>query len=142
VYDQQEANMSAFDVIFIDDEVSLTEIFQHYVLAKHVDWRFTTFSNASLAYQEILNRRLAATVWILDLMMPGRNGAEIAEAVRQRGGAAPVLVAYTALDSQQIQDDEYYRERMGHFNTVINKKEDIASVLSLVDVWVQQARNL
>lgn len=134
--------MITFDVVFIDDEITLLEIFQHYVLAKHGDWRFTTFSNASLAYQEILSRRLAAKVWILDLMMPGRNGAEIAEVVRQKGGESPVVLAYTALDSEQIMNDESYRDKMGHFDTVINKKEDIASVLSLVDVWVQQARAL
>ena len=134
--------MFTFDVVFIDDEISLTEIFQHYVMASHGDWRFTTFSNASLAYQEIVNQRLVAKVWILDLMMPGRNGAEIAEAVRQKGGADPVVLAYTALDSQMILEDDSYRDKMEHFNKVINKKEDITSVLSLVDVWVQQARTL
>ena len=132
--------MLTFDVVFIDDEVSLTEIFQHYVLAKHSDWRFTTFSNASLAYDEIVNQRLSAKVWILDLMMPGRNGAEIAEVVRKKGSPDQVILAYTALDRQQVLEEESYRGKLEHFNKLINKKEDIVSVLSLVDVWVQQSR--
>src|SRR5512141_1142951 len=73
---QTEALMSAFDVIFVDDEVSLTEIFQHYVLARYKNWRFTTFNNAAMAYKEIVSGHLSSTVWIIDLMMPGKNGVQ------------------------------------------------------------------
>jgi CheY-like chemotaxis protein len=132
--------MAPYDVIFIDDEVSLTEIFQHYVLAKYRDWRFITFSNASMVYSEILDERLSAAVWIVDLMMPGKNGAQVAAAIRQRFGQTPVILAYTALDRQQIQQEPQYRSGAVHFNQIINKMEDPISLLSLVDVWVQRSR--
>ena len=128
--------MAAYDVIFIDDEPSLTDIFQHYVLWKYKDWRFMTFTNAVLAYNEIVNNKLSATVWIIDLMMPGKNGAQIAAAVRAMHGDAPVVLAYTALDRQTLYTQEQYRDGLIYFNNILNKREDLPDILSLVDVWI------
>jgi DNA-binding response OmpR family regulator len=128
--------MASFDVIFIDDEPSLTDIFQHYVLWKYKDWRFMTFTNAVLAYNEIVNNKLSATVWIIDLMMPGKNGAQIAAAVRAMHGDAPVVLAYTALDRQTLYTQEQYRDGLIYFNNILNKREDLPDILSLVDVWI------
>jgi DNA-binding response OmpR family regulator len=130
--------MTAFDVIFIDDEVSLTEIFQHYVLSKYKNWRFQAFSNATMAYNEILNDHLSAVVWIVDLMMPGKNGAQIANAIRQKHGRQPVVLAYTALDRQDIQRQDAYRDSLCQFDQIINKMDDPVSLLSLVDVWIER----
>ncbi len=129
--------MAAYDVVFIDDEPSLTEIFQHYVLWKYRNWRFLTFTNAVAAYREIIFGDLQSAVWIIDLMMPGKNGTQIAEAIRARHGEAPVLLAYTALDRQVLSSQEQYRNGMRFFNQVINKREEMAALLSLVDVWVE-----
>jgi DNA-binding response OmpR family regulator len=128
--------MASFDVIFIDDEPSLTDIFQHYVLWKYKDWRFMTFTNSVLAYNEIVNNKLSATVWIIDLMMPGKNGAQIAAAVRAMHGDAPVVLAYTALDRQTLYTQEQYRDGLCYFNNILNKREDLPDILSLVDVWI------
>ena len=131
--------MPDFDVVFIDDEVSLTEIFQHYVLAKYKSWKFTTFSNASMAYDQITKERLSSAVWIVDMMMPGKNGAQIAEAIRSnQNGDAPVVLAYTALDRHDLYRHKEYKDGMKHFNRVVNKREDLPDLLSLVDVWVGQ----
>lgn len=130
--------MSAYDVIFIDDEVSLTEIFQHFVLAKYKDWRFQAFSNANLAYSQIVDNQLTATVWIIDLMMPGKNGMEIAGAIREQNGHNPIVLAYTALDNQDLRREEGYRDGLLHFDKVVNKMEDPVSLLSQVDVLVTQ----
>lgn len=132
--------MSTYDVIFVDDEISLTEIFQHYVLARYKNWRFSTFNNAAMVYKEIVTGHLSSTVWILDLMMPGKNGVQVAEAIRAFHGQAPVLIAYTALDRADLQRQEDYRNGLHHFNRIINKMEDPVSLLSLVDVWVERER--
>jgi CheY-like chemotaxis protein len=132
----QEAIMPDFDVVFIDDEVSLTEIFQHYVLWKYKDWRFATFTNPNLVYQEIVNNNLNATVWIVDMMMPGKNGAQVAGAIRKKLGNTPVIYAYTALDREELVKKDEYKDGMVHFNQVINKREDLPGLLSLVDIWI------
>jgi DNA-binding NtrC family response regulator len=129
--------MSTYDVIFIDDEVSLTDIFQQYVIWKYKEWNFMTFNNSQTAFNAIVDDRVSARVWIVDMMMPQKNGAEIAEAIRSRNGQGPVILAYTALDKRALESNDTYRGGMQHFNHIINKREDFASILSRVEVWVK-----
>ena len=132
--------MADFDVVFIDDEASLTDIFQHYVLMKYKDWRFTTFTSANLVYEQITKQDLKAAVWIVDMMMPGKNGAQIAEAIRSNHGNGPVVLAYTALDRDELYQHDEYRGGMHHFDRVVNKRSDLPDLLSLIDVWVTQSQ--
>lgn len=128
----------AYDVIIIDDEVSVTDIFQQYILWKYASWRFMTFNNPQLAYDAIMSGQLSARVWVIDMMMPQKNGADIATAVRQAQGEQPVLLAYTALERRTLETQEAYRHGIKHFNHVINKREDFSSILSLIEVWITQ----
>ena len=127
-----------YDVIIIDDEVSVTDIFQQYILFKYKDWRFMTFNNSQIAYDTIANGQLQAKVWVIDMMMPNKNGADIATAVRGTQGDAPVVLAYTALEKRTLETQEAYSHGMKHFNHVLNKREDFTSILSLIEVWVAQ----
>ena len=125
-----------YDVVIIDDEVAVTDIFQQYIIFKYQDWRFMTFNNSQLAHNAITTGQLTAKVWVIDMMMPNKNGADIATAVRDIQGAAPVLLAYTALEKRTLETQEAYKHGMHHFNHVINKREDFPAVLSLIEIWV------
>ena len=127
---------NAYDVIFIDDEVSLTDIFQQYIIWKYKEWNFMTFNNSMMAYNAIVSNRVTAKVWIVDMMMPQKNGADIAEAIRLQNGDKPVILAYTALDRRALESNEVYGNGIKYFNHIINKREDFSSILSLVEVWV------
>jgi CheY-like chemotaxis protein len=89
-----------------------------------------------MAYEAITDGQISSKVWIIDMMMPNKNGADIAEAVREKQGSDPVLLAYTALEKRTLQTQAAYSHGMHHFNHVINKREDFTSILSLVEVWV------
>ncbi len=125
-----------YDVVIIDDEVSVTDIFQQYIIYKFKEWRFMTFNNSLLAFEAITNGQLSAKVWVIDMMMPNKNGADIAEVVRKMQGDEPVVLAYTALEKRTLETQEAYRHGMHNFNHVINKREDFTSILSLIEVWV------
>lgn len=125
-----------YDIIIIDDEVSVTDIFQQYLIWKYPQWRFMTMSNSMLAYNAITQQQLQAKVWVIDIMMPQKNGTELAAAVRQHQGESPVLLAYTALERGTLDTQEAYRHGMKHFNHIVNKREDFTSVLSLIEVWI------
>jgi DNA-binding NtrC family response regulator len=128
-----------YDVIVVDDEPSVTEIFQQYVTWKYRDWRFLAFNNSKSLYDSIARGELAARVWVVDIMMPTVNGTQIAEVIRQKLGDKPVVLAYTALDRRVLETDDNYKPRIHHFSRFINKREDFSSILSLVDVWVSSA---
>lgn len=125
-----------YDVVIIDDEVSVTDIFQQYIIFKYKDWRFMTFNNSQMAHEAITTGQLEAKVWVIDMMMPNKNGADIAEAVREYQGEDPVVLAYTALEKRTLETQDAYSHGMKHFNHVINKREDFTSILSLIEVWV------
>ena len=125
-----------YDVVIIDDEVSVTDIFQQYIIYKYKDWRFMTFNNSQMAHEAITNGQLEAKVWVIDMMMPNKNGADIAEAVREFQGEDLVVLAYTALEKRTLETQDAYSHGMKHFNHVINKREDFTSILSLIEVWV------
>ena len=127
-----------YDVVIIDDEVSVTDIFQQYIIYKFKDWRFITFNNSQMAFDTISKGKITSKVWVIDMMMPNKNGADIAEAVRESQGDAPVVLAYTALEKRTLETQEAYSHGMKHFNHVINKREDFTSILSLIEVWVAQ----
>ena len=128
----------AYDVVVIDDEVSVTGLFQQYIIWKFQDWRFMTFNNSQIAYNAIANGQITAKVWVIDMMMPTKNGTDIAVAIREFQGDSPVLLAYTALEKRTLETQEAYSQGMHHFNHVINKREDFMSILSLIEVWVSQ----
>ena len=125
-----------YDVVIIDDEVSVTDIFQQYIIYKYKDWRFMTFNNSQMAHSTIASGQIKAKVWVIDMMMPNKNGADIAEAVREAQGGDPVVLAYTALEKRTLETQDANRHGMHHFNHVINKREDFTSILSLIEVWV------
>jgi CheY-like chemotaxis protein len=127
-----------YDIVIIDDEASVTDIFQQYIIWKYKDWRFLTFNNPKLAYDAILDGQISAKVWVIDMMMPVKNGADIAEVVRQEQGQRPVLLAYTALERRTLETQDAYSHGVKHFNHIINKREDFNSILSLIEVWIHQ----
>jgi len=127
-----------YDVVIIDDEKTVTDLFQQFILWKYEDWNFLTFNNPEILYGAINNGQIVSHVWVIDMMMPGKNGADIAVAVRNQQGTTPVLLAYTALDKRSLESQDAYRHGMKHFNHVLNKREDFTSILSLIEVWIAQ----
>ena len=59
-----------YDVVIIDDEVSVTDIFQQYIIYKYKDWRFRTFNNSQMAYEAIMDDQLTSKVWVIDRNAP------------------------------------------------------------------------
>ncbi len=135
--------MQNFDVIYIDDEPTMTDIFTQFVNFKFKHWRACAFTNSQELYEKIVANEVSAVVWIVDIMMPQKNGIDIAEAIRQENGEKPVVLAYTALDRRVLETESTYQRGLKYFNHFINKKEDFSSILSLVEIWIgQSSQNL
>jgi DNA-binding NarL/FixJ family response regulator len=128
-----------FDVVIIDDESTVTDLFQQFILWKYKDWDFLTFNNSDILHTAITNRTVNARVWVIDMMMPGKNGADLAVTIRDIYGDKPVLLAYTALDKRTLETQKAYAHGIKHFKHVVNKREDFTSILSLIEIWIAQS---
>ena len=125
--------MDQYDLIYVDDEATMTAIFEQLVKLKYPQWRTAAFIDSQDLHERIVKKQITARVWILDLMMPAVNGVEIAQAIRQSGDSQAVLIAYTALDPQTLSRNPAYRDGLPLFARVIGKQEGFMKVLAGLD---------
>ncbi len=125
-----------YDVIFIDDELTMTTIFNQVVNLKHQQWRSRTFNDSSALHTLIEKKEIAASIWIIDLMMPGKNGIEIAQAIRHSGDSASVLIGYTALDPLSLSRNTDFRDGMDMFSQIIGKQDGLIKLLAGLDAGI------
>lgn len=130
--------MNNFDVIYIDDEPSMTDIFTHFVNFKYKHWRVAAYNDSQELYNRIVSNEISSVVWIVDIMMPRKNGAQIAEAIARECSPGTVILGYTALDPTAIETQPEYQRGARHFTKIVNKQENFVNLLDLVDVWVGQ----
>jgi DNA-binding NtrC family response regulator len=130
--------MSNYDVIFIDDETTMIDIFTQYVNWKYKHWRACSFVDSQDLFDRITTNQLSAVVWIIDIMMPRKNGTEIAAAITRECGPGTIILGYTALDTHTLDSRPEYKDGLKYFSRIINKQENFNNLLDLVDAWVKQ----
>lgn len=129
--------MHNYDVIFVDDESTMIDIFNHYVGWKYKHWRACSFIDSQDLYEKITSNQVSAIVWIVDIMMPRKNGTQIADAISQECEPGTIIIGYTALDPHTLESKPEYREGLKHFTRIMNKQESFNSLLDLVDLWLK-----
>jgi response regulator of citrate/malate metabolism len=130
--------MLNYDVIYIDDEPTMTDIFNQFVNYKYKHWRACAYTNSQDLYEKILANEVSAAVWIVDIMMPQKNGTEIAAAVSRECGPGTVILGYTALDQHTLGSRTEYKEGLRYFSKIINKQDNFSNLLDFVDIWVKK----
>lgn len=127
-----------YDVILVDDEPSLTAIFTHMTQIKYNTWRTQAYNNSQELYEQITSGAVTARVWIVDIMMPGKNGIEITKAIRSTGDATELVIGYTALEPETLSKSAEYREGLQLFDRVSSKQESVMHLLATVNALIQQ----
>ncbi len=130
--------MQNFDVIYIDDEPTMVDIFNQFVNYKFKHWRACGYTNSQELYEKILANEVSAVVWIVDIMMPQKNGTEIAAVVSRECGPGTVILGYTALDAHALGSRAEYKDGLRFFSKILNKQDNFSNLLDFVDVWVQK----
>jgi DNA-binding NarL/FixJ family response regulator len=125
-----------YDVIYVDDEPTMTTIFNQVVNLKYQQWRTIAFNDPSILFDRIEARNITSRVWIIDLMMPEKNGIQIAQAVRATGDFSTVLIGYTALDPQALGRSAEYSAALDLFSRIIGKQEGFIKVLASLQATV------
>jgi DNA-binding NtrC family response regulator len=121
--------MEQYDIVYVDDEPMMTSIFMQMINMNYRSWRVLVMNDAMELYRRIEERSISARVWIIDLVMPGKNGVQIAEAVREAFDGSTDLVGYTALDIYTLGHNAEYSPALDIFSRVISKQEGIMRML-------------
>lgn len=126
--------LTHYDVIYVDDDQPLTQIFNTYVQMAHIEWTYESYTDSRTAYELVEENMIGARVWLLDIMMPGKNGIELAVLIQQIDPRATIL-GYTALDPLDVKMK--YGKSTTAFTKIISKNESIMDILSLLDVYLK-----
>ena len=131
---------NVFDVVYIDDDPMMADLFNQFISWKYQHWHAYAFTDPVLVHKQVTAGELDTRVWIIDLMMPQTNGVDLAAAVRAQYGQDAVIVGYTALETHVLEMDPEYSQGLDLFSHLIRKNEGIARVLALADAEVRKAR--
>lgn len=129
--------MNNYDVIFVDDEPTMVDIFNHFAAWKFKHWRACAFIDSQDLYDRIETNQISATVWIVDIMMPRKNGTQIAAAIAREGEPGTIILGYTALDLHTLDTRPEYAQGLKYFSRIFNKQDNFNALLELVDLWVK-----
>jgi two-component SAPR family response regulator len=133
-----------FDVIFVDDEITMVTIFNQVINLKHQNWRACSYLDSTELYQLITTNQISASIWIIDLMMPGKNGIELAQAIQMTGDQSTILIGYTSLDPLTLHRHSEYNQAVEIFSRIVGKQEGLIKLLSGLDQGIiqkQKSRN-
>lgn len=121
-------------MVYVDDEKTILDLFSQLACVKYAHWLFETRNNPAKLFDEVQRGRFASRVWIIDMMMPGRNGAELAEAIRKSAlGKDAVIYGYTAIDRSALEGRPEFRGRLDNFTEIISKRQDFIKLLANID---------
>ena len=94
--------MQKYDMIYLDDEVSLTKLFEIFVKGLFPGRNILTFNHPKNFLELVQKKEIDSKVWLIDIMLPGKeNGFEIAKLIRATYPDANIYF-YTALPQSSI----------------------------------------
>ncbi len=131
VRDAQSAD--TLRVLVVDDNVDSAEMLDLLVKTMGHETRKATNASDALVEMEVFDPDVA----LLDIGMPGMNGYELAECIRTRGHATPVLVAITGWG----QAEDRRRARDAGFDHHLTKPADPDAIRRLLSTVVKERRH-
>jgi DNA-binding response OmpR family regulator len=126
--------ITQYDVVYVDDDHALTQIINTCVGLAHERWTYNSYTDSGSVYEMIQQNKIGAKVWLLDIMMPVKNGIDIAVLIQQKL-PKDIILGYTALDPLDIKAK--YGPSTNAFTRIISKNESPMDVLNLLDAWVE-----
>jgi CheY-like chemotaxis protein len=94
-------------ILIVDDEEELTTLYKEFVRTMGYDT--VSFTNPLLALEHYKQRVDKYSIVITDLRMPGMNGIELANKIRELNSSVKIFLI-TAFDIADIQDNESYKQ--------------------------------
>lgn len=118
--------------MIVDDEPSLSTLFNDFLTREGYD--VVSFTNPLLALEHFKNNSNGFSLIITDLRMPGLNGIEFANKVREFNDQVKIFLT-TAFDIQDIVDKPGYLN--SNIEKVIQKPIRLHQLRAIIDQTMQ-----
>ena len=118
--------------MIVDDEPSLSTLFNDFLTREGYD--VVSFTNPLLALEHFKNNSNGFSLIITDLRMPGLNGIEFANKVREFNDQVKILLT-TAFDIQDLMDKPGYLN--SNIEKVIQKPIRLHQLRAIIDQSMQ-----
>lgn len=122
-----------FDIVFVDDEIPTTNVFNSFFSIIYVNNTSRVYNNPLLVAEDLRANKVHAKVWLIDVMMNGLNGVELALLVREKFGKAVKIFAYSALEKEVLYSKF---PKAGVFDGFYNR---IVTITDVVEELIKQA---
>ena len=95
-------------ILIVDDEQELATLYREFLIGKGFDV-VVSFTNPLMALEHYRQCTDKYSIVITDLRMPGMNGIELANKIRELDSSVKIFLI-TAFDIADIQDNESYKQ--------------------------------
>lgn len=119
-------------IMVVDDEQSLSTLFNDFLTREGYD--VVSFTNPLLALEHFKNNSHAFSLIITDLRMPGLNGIEFANKIREFNDQVKIFLT-TAFDIQDLVDKPGYFD--SRIEKVIQKPVKLHQLRGIIDQTMQ-----
>ena len=119
-------------IMVVDDEPSLSTLFNDFLTREGYD--VVSFTNPLLALEHFKNNSNGFSLIITDLRMPGINGIEFANKVREFNDQVKIFLT-TAFDIQNLMDKPGYLN--SNIEKVIQKPIRLHQLRAIIDQSMQ-----
>ena len=95
-------------ILIVDDEQELASLYREFLIGMGFDV-VVSFTNPLMAFEHYRQCVDKYSIVITDLRMPGMNGIELANKIRELNSSVKIFLI-TAFDIADIQDNESYKQ--------------------------------
>lgn len=115
-------------ILVVDDEVELANLFKDYFDSKGMN--AVSFTNPFIALEFFKNNSDKFPLLITDLRMPGMNGLELAQKLRELNSSLKIFLI-TAFDTADLENSEFYQK--ARIDRIVHKPIKLSELGKLVE---------
>src|SRR5215210_3398898 len=101
-------DLKSMSVLIVDDEQELATLYREFLIGMGFDV-VVSFTDPLMAFEHYRQCVDKYSIVITDLRMPGMNGIELANKIRELNSSVKIFLI-TAFDIADIQDNESYKQ--------------------------------
>ncbi|MBN1676597.1 MAG: response regulator [Kiritimatiellae bacterium] len=117
-------------ILFIDDDVIIEEFFAQYCQNEHADCEVFGAVSCEEGFRKALE--LKPDIIVLDIMLPGQNGWEIAERLKQTPATAQIPIIVASGAGSFFEDKPEIKVPREYLAGYVRKPYDVSDLMAAI----------